>query len=494
MKLLIIIAILRCFAFSVGQFEANSKANGKAIVHMFEWKWNDIAAECENFLGPKGFGGVQVSPPNENVVIAKRPWWERYQPASYILTTRSGNETEFRSMIERCNKVGVLVYPDVVFNHMAAASGVGTAGSTSDPPNKIYPAVPYTYSDFHPTCTLNNYSDPFNVRNCELVGLKDLDQSKDWARDRILEFLNKLIDLGVAGFRVDACKHMWPADLRVIFAHIKNLSTSHGFEPGSRPFIFQEVIDMGGEAISSSEYTLMGAVTEFRYSDGIGKTFNKINQLKWLENLGSGWGLMPSTSALVFVDNHDNQRGHGAGGADILTYKKPKQYKMATAFMLAYPYGTTRIMSSFAFTDVDQGPPSKDDGATILSPTFTKDGGCDNGWVCEHRWRQIYNMVEFKNVVGANALKNWWDNEADQIAFCRGDKGFIAFNQDTTDLNQTLNTCLPIGSYCDVISGNKVGNVCSGKTVTVENDGKANIFIGLEEEDGVLAIHAGSKL
>lgn len=30
------------------------------IVHLFEWKWDDIANECEQFLGPNGYGGVQV--------------------------------------------------------------------------------------------------------------------------------------------------------------------------------------------------------------------------------------------------------------------------------------------------------------------------------------------------------------------------------------------------------------------------------------------------
>lgn len=30
--------------------------------------------------------------------------------------------------------------------------------------------------------------------------------------------------------------------------------------------------------------------------------------------------MMPSDKALVFVDNHDNQRGHGAGGASIVTF------------------------------------------------------------------------------------------------------------------------------------------------------------------------------
>lgn len=79
----------------------------EGIVHLFEWKWLDIAAECESFLGPSGFGGVQISPPNENVIIKGRPWYERYQPISYKLITRSGNEREFLEMTRRCNAVGV---------------------------------------------------------------------------------------------------------------------------------------------------------------------------------------------------------------------------------------------------------------------------------------------------------------------------------------------------------------------------------------------------
>jgi alpha-amylase len=99
----------------------------------------------------------------------------------------------------------------------------------------------------------------------------------------------------------------------------------------------------------------MGAVTEFKHSAEIGRVFRGNDQLSRLNNWGTGWGFIASDSSLVFVDNHDNQRGHGAGGANILTYKNSKQYKMATAFMLAHPYGITRVMSSFDFTDTDQG-------------------------------------------------------------------------------------------------------------------------------------------
>lgn len=58
--------------------------------------------------------------------------------------------------------------------------------------------------------------------------------------------MNDLVDLGVAGFRLDACKHMWPGDLGAILGAVKNLPTSKGFGSGARPFIYQEVIDQGG--------------------------------------------------------------------------------------------------------------------------------------------------------------------------------------------------------------------------------------------------------
>lgn len=97
---------------------------------------------------------------------------------SYILTTRSGTESDFLDMSTRCNKVGVRIYVDVVFNHMTggASNAQGTGGSYADPDSKYYPAVPFSSEHFHSTCEINNYNDATNVRNCELVGLKDLDQ------------------------------------------------------------------------------------------------------------------------------------------------------------------------------------------------------------------------------------------------------------------------------------------------------------------------------
>ena len=38
---------------------------------------------------------------------------------------------------------------------------------------------------------------------------------------------------------------MWPSDLQYIYNQLKDLNTAHGFASGTRPFIYQEVIDLG---------------------------------------------------------------------------------------------------------------------------------------------------------------------------------------------------------------------------------------------------------
>ena len=130
-----------------------------AFVHLFEWSWNDIATECENVLGPKGFAAVQVSPPQKSDPGSE--WWRRYQPVSYAIEGRSGNADQFREMVRRCSDAGVDIYVDAVINHMAAY-------------NRYFPEVPYSPQDFHNCTSPIDYRDKWQVQNCDLVGLNDL--------------------------------------------------------------------------------------------------------------------------------------------------------------------------------------------------------------------------------------------------------------------------------------------------------------------------------
>lgn len=237
---------------TLGNIHPHSELHRNGIVHLFEWKFIDIATECEIFLAPNGFSGVQVSPIHENVVLSDegRPWYERYQPISYKIITRSGNETDFRLMVDRCNLVGIRIYVDIVPNHMTAKTGqiIGTGGSTADVDKRHYPAIPYELEHFHHVCEINNYNNAAEVRNCELAGLPDLNQGNAHVREKIVEFMNHVITIGVAGFRVDASKHMWPNDLAEIYKNLKNLSTKY-FLTNTKPYLYQEVIDLGGEAV-----------------------------------------------------------------------------------------------------------------------------------------------------------------------------------------------------------------------------------------------------
>lgn len=245
--------------------------------------------------------------------------------------------------------------------------------------------------------------------------------------------------------------------------------------------------------IHSNEYTGLGVVTEFKWCLLIGEIFGgqkEASDLQTLTKGGSSGTLMPSAQALVFVDNHDNQRGHGAGGDTILTYKRKSHYVQAVAFTLATDYGIPRIMSSFNFNNSDQGPPA-DSLQAIDSPGFESDGSCSNGWICEHRWPEIKRMIQFRKYVQESTLDHIQASNV-TFAFCRGTKGFIAFNNSPNPVTRTFHTCLHRGQYCDIISGEvSTQRICTGLVINVDTKGDATITL---PPNSVIAIYRRSKL
>ena len=78
----------------------------------------------------------------------------------------------------------------------------------------------------------------------------------------------------------------------------------------------QEVIRGQGEAVQPQEYTGLGAVTEFGVCTELHNHVQP-GMLQYLQTLGPSWNLLPSDSALVFVDNHDRQRGSPGESQDL---------------------------------------------------------------------------------------------------------------------------------------------------------------------------------
>lgn len=502
-----------------------------AFVQLFEWKWTDVARECEAWLGPKGFAAVQISPVQEHPVLANppNPWWQRYQPVSYRLESRGGSRAQLADMISRCNAVGVKVYADVVVNHMAGLgtpAGQSIAGSSFDPQARRFPAVPYGPGDFHPRCNIN-YNDAGSIQNCWIEdSLPDLRVETDYVRQKIADHMNDLIGIGVAGFRIDAGKHISPEDLAAILARVDDIGEAIEPRTGQafhlkveRPYVFIEVIGAPWEPVQPSAYTGLGDVTEFAYGREVAGKFRAPDQfLAQLRSFpghpaSADWRLLPSWDAVAFLDNHDNQRGHGNGAwqadgriANILTsHYDGNLYNLANVFMLAWPYGYPVVMSSYAWpinvqrrgnrlVDVNDwmGPPANASGVTNDATCFS------GGWVCEHRWDNIADMVGFRNYTGAVqsgwTVTQWWDNGGNQIAFGRNGRGFVVINRDASPItSRSFNTGMPPGRYCEVLHAdfNRNGRTCSGATVTVDQNGWATLSVAAGE---AAAIHGGARI
>jgi alpha-amylase len=429
----------------------------RPIANLWNWNWRSVAAECTGYLGPAGYGAVQVSPPADSMSRGGSVWWDVYQPARYELTSKFGDAAAFGQMVSACHSAGVKVQVDAVVNHMTGQGSTSYGGYTFG--KYDYPGL-YSPADFHsPTCAINDSdyrSDAGRVQSCELVGLSDLNTGSDYVRGQIAGYLNRLTALGVDGFRIDAAKHISPADLSAIKSRLS----------GS-PYIHQEVIQGDGEAVRPSQYTGVGDVDEFVYGRKLREQFT--GQISYLRTFGESWGLsVPSGKAVVFVDNHDTERN---GSTLNRTYGDT--YRLANVFMLAWPYGTPTVFSSFNWSNSEAGPPSGGGG-------FVTDTNCGSGqWTCFDR--QMAGMVGFYNTVAGTSVGNWTDDGANLIAFSRGAKGWVAINNGGGAVTRAFTTGLPAGTY---------PNVAGGGSVTVQAGGTASVTVPAK---GAVAIRTGTS-
>jgi alpha-amylase len=451
-------------------------------VQMFRWKWNDIAKECTTYLGPMGYGAVQVSPPQASANIG--PWYDVYQPVNFTsLNSKMGTEAEFQAMINTCHAAKVRIYVDAVVNHMSATSGTATNGNTFSATNLSYPF--FSAPDFHNACDIqgSDYGSPGNrwsVMNCRLVGLPDLKTESSYVQGQIKNYFNKLVAMGVDGIRIDAAKHMQPAHIAAILGLTNRTTTS-----GEALWLTQEVIPDSNA--NRSEYFPNGTLNEFQYTFAMKSMFRKegasISQVRTIMgtpgNWGGSWGFIPSDKATVFVNNWDTERNNSSLSASNYTPGETndtagtKRYDLANIFMLAWPYGHAQLHSGYRFNNHEQAPPSASPYDASGNPLINV------AWDFIHRWSNIANMVKFRSTVAGTGVDWFVQGTANQIAFARGNKGFVAMNNDSNVWNASLQTMLPAGTYCNVTQGqlNASATGCTGGSLTVASNGIVTVSI-----------------
>jgi pullulanase len=468
------------------QPEARTSAKKDVQVIAFQQSWNTIAKECTDTYGPEGVAYVEVSPPQES--IQGTQWWTSYQPVSYKLDSKLGTEAEFKNMIKQCNAAGVDIIADVVINQttgsdVAAGDQKGVAGSDYNGSTGTYPGFAtsqypggITDSDFH-GCKRNisDYTNQQEVQECRLSSMWDFDSESEKVQDIQSDYLVSLWNAGVRAFRMDAVKHINTNSMKAL----KEKFAQKIGKNANDIYWIQEVIGNSSEAsgIQPSNYLQNGTVTQFGFKSEMNQAFkDKIAKLKGLKDrLDKD---IDSANANVFVTNWDTARSQGA-----LTYKDGSRFQLANAFMLAYDYGTPRLLSDYKWDVNDNGAP----GATDTKvPDVDMGSACSTNssdWNCEQRWTSTRGMIAFRNYAGDAAVTDWQDDGDSNIAFSRDGKGFIAINNSKDDKDASYTTSLADGEYCDVYAVMD----CS-KTVTVKG-GKVETKIPAHS---AIALYAGA--
>lgn len=462
---------------SPGPAQAAAPNGGDVVANLFEWNWNSVANECTTVLGPKGYGAVQVAPPQDSIKLnqAGHPWWEVYQPVGYSLNSRMGSSAQFASMVTACHNAGVKVYVDSVLNHMAGAGQSVTdsyGGSSYNTLNFSYANPGYGPNDFHSypndcpnsTMGINDWNNQTQVQECDLVNLEDLKTESSYVRSKETAYLNSLVAAGVDGFRLDAAKHINANDLNAILSGVNNTTWTN-----TRPYVLQEVMPGGSGGLAPSAYEGMGQVIEFSYAQALKNQFN--GNIANLSSFGQSWGLEPSGSSGTMVTNHDTERD-----GSTLNYKNGSSYILANIFHLAWGYGTPQVYSSFAWNSKDDSPPSDANG-------YVSNTDCNAGWFCTDRNQGVANMVGWHNAAQGQAVANWYSDGSNLIAFSRGSKAWLTINNGSATQTRTFATGLPAGTYCDIIHGDWTASsgACTGAAVTVDASGNATVSVAAHD-------------
>ena len=237
------------------------------ILHAFDWPY-ELVQERAQQIQQAGYKHVLVSPPMKSLKSDQgTKWWQRYQPQDYrVIDNQLGNTEDFKLMLTTLSDLGVGVYVDVVFNHMANESSIRSDLQYPNQQNmqdykqnsdyfeaqRLFGDLSqplFDHNDFVEAFGIEDWQDKWQVQNGRITG-GPKDPGLPTLRDNAhvvtqqQNYLKALKALGVKGFRIDAAKHM-------TLEHLQKVWTE---EICQDIHIFGEIITSGGA--TKPEYEL----------------------------------------------------------------------------------------------------------------------------------------------------------------------------------------------------------------------------------------------
>lgn len=396
---------------------------GDAIVHMFNYPFKLIEQELP-YLAETGFKYIQISPPQ--LSRGDIEWYGRYQPLDYrVIDGPLGTEEELRNLINEASKLQMGIIVDVVLNHMA---DLGTEYSLTYPPlwvqEKYGVGEILTANHFHPAFCIKNYENPEEVRKGRLCkpgkdsgGLPDLDLDQNYVLGLHKSYIQKLVDMGAAGFRFDAAKHM---ELEY-FQRLLDSGLANG------KFLFAEIIadrnsydrDLGPYL----KYTNL-KLMDFPLQKTMKDAFDWGGDIRWLLAGEDHRAAIPGERSVSFVINHDIPNNDGFNYLIL----DPVDEVLAHIFMFARNGGVPHV-----YTDLG-----------------IRDRLKSNRWFMYHRKPVVRAGVKFHNLTRTASEKIVY---ADRCALVlqRGVEGIATLNKCSHEIHVKLNAPLEM-DYIDLLS------------------------------------------
>ena len=100
-------------------------------------------------------------------------------------------------------------------------------------------------------------------------------------------------------------------------------------------------------------------------------------------------------------------------------------------------------------------------------------------------------MVAFRRVVAGTDVNHWWDDGDNAIAFSRGDKGFVAINNEAAPVTASVTSGLAPGAYCDLLTGGRGPTGCVGTMLVVDASGTVQVHL---DPASAVAIDVATRL
>ncbi len=427
-----------------------SATNTDIIFHAWSWNFPTITQHLQQ-IADAGYNIIQTSPVEDcfhpqgtsNRIYGQRAdggyegWWYYYQPLDWTIGNYiTGTEEQLQVMLDEARKLGIRVIVDVMPNHVSfSIDSVSPA---------YYKAVGGRDKMFH-TNGLTPTRDYTDRAECTLQGcggLPDVNTENPRMQAYYMKFVNRLLEMGVRGFRYDTAKHIGvhsdPTDKK---AGVKqndfwDVATGRKAVRGVKLALPMDSLFVYGEVLQDR------GVPEQEYAQYFGQTAS-----------GYGWNLRRAL----------NQ--HSARGVDLAQWHHS----------CAPEYLTTWVESHDTYCNENESASIPDEmircGWVFLTARqngiplfFNRPAGSTRANIWGNNELGAAGNDEYfhPEVVAVNKFRRAMEGQLESLAMSdsgevllvgRGDKGAAIINLATTARALDLTTSLPDGEYYDTVYG-----------------------------------------